>query len=130
GLMFKVFERWVDRYFAEEEAVLVAVLLILAVAIVVTMGIVLAPMFTAMIIAFLLQGMVTKLTRLGVPHLGAVIVAFLTLVGIMTVSLLVLLPAMWKQVLNLVTETPRMIREGQSLLMLLPDMYPQLITPD
>lgn len=128
--MFKVFESWVDRYFAEEEAVLVAVLLILAVAIVVTMGVVLAPMFTAMIIAFLLQGLVTKLMRFGVPHLGAVIIASLILVGVIAVSLLVLLPAMWKQVLNLVTETPRMIRQGQALLMLLPDMYPQLVTPD
>lgn len=126
--MFKVFERWVDRYFAEEEAVLVAVLIVAAVALVVTMGVVLAPMITAMIIAFLLQGLVVKLTRLGMPHIVAVILTFLVLVGLIVVALLVLLPAMWKQILNLVTEAPRMIRDGQSLLMLLPEKYPQFIT--
>ncbi len=126
--MIKVFERWVDRYFAEEEAVLVAVLLIAAVVIVVTMGVVLAPMFAAIIIAFLMQGLVAKLVNWKVPHLGAVIAAFLVLVSGIALGLFVLLPAMWKQILTLVAEAPRMIKDGQNLLLLLPEKYPQLIT--
>lgn len=125
--MIKVFKRWLERYFAEEEAVLVAVLLIAAVIIMVTMGVVLAPMLTAIIIAFLMQGVVSTLTRWGVPHLGAVIVAFLMLVGTIALGLLVLLPAMWNQLVNLVVEAPRMIKQGQNLLLLLPEQYPQLI---
>lgn len=125
--MIKVFKRWLERYFAEEEAVLVAVLLIAAVIIMVTMGVVLAPMLTAIIIAFLMQGVVSTLTRWGIPHLGAVIIAFLMLVGTIALGLLVLLPAMWNQVVNLVVEAPRMIKQGQNLLLLLPEQYPQLI---
>lgn len=126
--MIKVFERWLERYFAEEEAVLLAVLLIAGVIIMVTMGVVLAPMLTAIIIAFLMQGVVTTLMRWGVPHLGAVIVAFLMLVSTIVLGLLVLLPAMWNQVVSLVVEAPRMIKQGQNLLLLLPEQYPQLIT--
>lgn len=128
--MIKVFERWLERYFAEEEAVLVAVLLIAAVIIMVTMGVVLAPMLTAIIIAFLMQGVVATLTRWGVPHLGAVIIAFFMLVGTIALGLLVLLPAMWNQVVNLVAEAPRMIKQGQHLLLLLPEKYPQLINAE
>lgn len=128
--MIKVFERWLERYFADEEAVLVAVLLVAAVVIVVTMGVVLAPMFAAIIIAFLMQGMVAKLTSWRIPHLVAVILAFLVLVSGIALGLFGLLPAMWKQLVTLVAEAPRMIKEGQHLLLLLPDKYPQLITTD
>ena len=60
----------------------------------------------------------------------AVIIAFLVLVGAIAVVLLVLLPIMWKQVLTLVGEAPRMIKEVQALLLVLPEMYPQLITTE
>lgn len=126
--MIKVFERWLERYFAEEEAVLLAVLLVVAVLVIVTMGVVLAPMITAIIIAFLMQGMVTKCVRLGMPHLTAVILAFMVLVASIVLGLLVLLPAMWKQMFNLVAEAPGMIKDGQSLLLVLPERYPQFIT--
>lgn len=128
--MIKVFERWLERYFADEEAVLVAVLLLAAGAIVVTMGVVLAPMFAAIIIAFLMQGMVAKLENWKLPHLLAVISAFLVLVSGIALGLFVLLPAMWKQLLTLATEAPRMIKHGQNLLLLLPEKYPQLITAE
>lgn len=128
--MIKVFERWLERYFAEEEAVLVAVLLIAAIAVVVTMGVVLAPMFTAIIIAFLMQGLVAKCVKIGMPHTVAVVIAFLVLVFSIVGCLFGLLPALWRQMLNLVAEAPRMIKEGQNLLLLLPERYPQLVTPD
>lgn len=128
--MIKVFERWVERYFAEEEAVLVAVLLVAAVIIVVWMGQVLAPMFAAIIIAFLMQGLVAKCVQFGIPHIMAVIIAFLVLSGSIAIGLLVLLPAMWQQMVNLVTEAPRMIKEVQELLLLLPERYPSLITTE
>lgn len=128
--MIKVLGRWLDRYFAEEEAVLVVVLLIAAMVIVLTMGVVLAPMFTAIIIAFLMQGLVAKLVQWGAPHLVAVIIAFLVLVSGIALGLLVLLPAMWKQILNLIAEAPRMINDGQNLLLLLPEMYPNLVTAE
>ena len=126
--MIKVFGRWLDRYFAEEEAVLVAVLLVAAIAIVMTLGVVLAPMFTALILAFLLQGMVARLKMWGMRHIWAVFTAFVVLVACIVIGLLVLLPAMWNQVLNLVAEAPRMIKQVQNLLLILPERYPQFVT--
>ncbi len=128
--MIKVFERWLERYFGEEEAVLVAVLLIAGIAIVVSMGVVLAPMIAAIIIAFLMQGMVAQLKSWRVPHLVAVSIAFVVLVTSLMIILLLVLPTMWEQAVALVAEAPRMIQEGQKLLMLLPEQYPQLFTAD
>ncbi|WNO09845.1 AI-2E family transporter [Teredinibacter sp. KSP-S5-2] len=126
--MIHIIQRWVDRYFADEEAVLVAVMLIAGLAVVLSMGVVLAPMIAALIIAFLMQGLVQRLESWGCGHLLAVSIAFLVLAGSIVVALIYILPAIWRQLLNLFAEAPRMLMEGQSVLLLLPEKYPGLIT--
>lgn len=126
--MIKVLSRWVERYFAEEEAILVAVLIISSLAILLTLGNVLAPMIAAIIISFLMQGMVLRLRNWGLSHIFAVSIAFLILVSSVVVGLLYILPVLWEQVVNLFNEAPKMLRDGQELLMLLPEKYPLLMS--
>lgn len=126
--MFVVFNRWLERYFADEEAVLVAVILVASLVIILTMGVVLAPMISAVIIAFLMQGVVSRLKGSGVSHLLAVSIAFILLVTGIVMTLVFVLPALWRQMINLLNEAPRMLKEGQHLLLLLPEKYPTLIT--
>jgi len=126
--MIKIFQTWLERYFADEEAVLVAVLLIASLLIVASMGVVLAPMIAAIIIAFLMQGMVVTLKAWRVPHIVAVTLTFMTLTGVLVVIMLFLLPAFWRQLINLLNETPKMLVQGQQLMLLLPQKYPDLVT--
>lgn len=126
--MLKIFRNWLDRYFSNEEALLLLLLLIAGLVAVLTMGSVLAPMIASIIIAFLMQGMVTRLRQLGSPHWLAVCAAFLVLMAMVVTFFLVVLPILWNQTVKFFSELPRMIVEGQSLLMLLPEKYPQLIS--
>lgn len=126
--MIQVFSQWIERYFADEEAVLVALIIIVSLFVIVTMGVVLAPMFSAVIIAFLMQGVVTRLKEWGVRHVIAVSLAFLLLIGSIVIALIYILPALWGQITTLFNEAPRMIKAGQQLLLLLPEKYPTLIT--
>lgn len=126
--MIRIFQTWMERYFADEEAVLVAVILVVGMVVLVTMGVVLAPMIAAIIIAFLMQGMVSRLKAWGLGHTPAVTLTFMTLAGALIFSLVFLVPAFWKQLINLLNETPRMLVQGQKLLLLLPDKYPALVT--
>lgn len=126
--MLNVFQSWIDRYFADEEAVLLALILSIGVLVVVTMGQVLAPMIASVIIAFLMQGMVARLRAWGAPHILAVSVAFLVLVGCLAASLLLLLPAISRQAVTFFTELPRMLTEGRELMVLLPEKYPTLFS--
>jgi len=126
--MINVFKGWLERYFADEEAVLVAILIAVGLAIIVTLGDVLAPMISALIIAFLMQGIVLRLKAWGVSHILSVTAAFLILATGMVVSLVYILPALWEQLLNLISETPRMIKQGQTLLLHLPEKYPTFIS--
>ncbi|HEY7774650.1 MAG TPA: AI-2E family transporter [Marinagarivorans sp.] len=128
--MKKVFERWIDRYFADEEAILIVVLLVASVFVLVTLGVVLAPMIAAIIIAFLLQGVVARLEQWGAPHIAAVTIAFVLLISSIMVILLVLLPSIWAQTLNLAGEAPKMLKQTQRMLLVLPESYPELLSRD
>lgn len=128
--MLSILRTWVDRYFAVEEAVLVAILLIVGLVVMLTMGTVLAPMIAAVVIAFLMQGMVLNLKRLRLPHWLAVAITFVLLLGFIMVALLGLMPVLWQQTASLFKELPRMLSEGQQLLSLLPEKYPGFISTE
>ena len=60
--MFNVLRGWVQRYFSDEEAVVLAVLLFLAFTLVLTLGGMLAPVLAGLVLAFLMQGVVNFLS--------------------------------------------------------------------
>jgi len=128
--MLTVFKSWMERYFADEEAVLVAVILIVSIFLLATLGSVLAPMITAVIIAFLMQGVVARIKSWGVSHNIAVTIAFLLLVGGMVISMFYLLPVIWKQSENLIREMPKMLVQGRDLMQHLPERYPTVFSAE
>ncbi|MFD2190923.1 AI-2E family transporter [Pistricoccus aurantiacus] len=125
-----VFRSWMDRYFSDEEAVILMVLLVLGVVVVMWLGRMLAPFLTALVISFLLQGAVNWLVRRGLPHLPSVLLVFLGFVGILLAMALIVMPLIWNQLVSLVQEIPRMFASGQIFLEKLQANYPNLITPD
>lgn len=126
--MLRIFRGWIDRYFSDEEAVLLVVLIIASLAILLTLGMVLAPMIASIIIAFLMQGVVVRLRSWGVPHWLAVSLTFVLLVAMLASTLLVILPVIWQQSARFLAEMPRMIGEWQDILLLLPENYPTLVS--
>jgi putative permease len=126
--MVKVLRDWLHRYFSDEQAVVLAVLLVLGFAVVLTLGGMLAPVLTGLVLAFLMQGLVNGLERLKVPQVLAVWLVFALFLGGLTVFLLVLMPLLWQQLSTLFNELPRMAAEWQSVFLLLPERYPNLIT--
>ena len=128
--MFKVLRDWMQRYFSDEEAVVLAVLLVLAFTIVLTLGGMLAPVLAGLVLAFLMQGMVVQLERLRMPEGGAVGVVFALFMGALAVFLLVLVPLLWHQMITLFNELPGMLAKWQSLLLLLPERYPHLVSDE
>lgn len=128
--MFAIVRGWVNRYFSQEEVVLLVLLLLAAMVILATLGPVLAPVLAALVIAFLMQGMVQRLESWKVPHWLAVSIACLVLVGTIVALLFVVMPIIWRQTARLISELPNMIGRGHELLMLLPEQYPRLVSAD
>ncbi|MEH6635081.1 MAG: AI-2E family transporter [Halioglobus sp.] len=126
--MLDIFSKWYRRYLFEEESVLLLVLLTISVALLMTIGDILAPVLASIVLAYLVQGLSSQLQRHGLPQWVGVAVSFLVFMGIFFGVSLGLLPLVWRQLLSLASEMPRMLEHGQQFLGVLPEQYPELIT--
>ncbi|MBY4677827.1 AI-2E family transporter [Marinobacterium arenosum] len=126
--MKEIIRKWIESYFSDEEALLLFLLLAVALVIILTMGQTLTPVFAGIILAFLMQGAVDWLEEKRLPHLLSVLLVFSGFVSALLAFLLVVMPRAWKQLVALFNELPRMASELQSLLLLLPERYPGLVS--
>ncbi len=128
--MLDIFHKWYRRYLFEEESVLLLVLLTIAVVLLMTIGDILAPVLAALVLAFLMQGVAGQLERHGVPEWLGVSIAYIVFVGIFFGVTLGLFPLVWRQLVSLAAEMPRMLEQGRQFLSILPERYPELVTAD
>ncbi|MBU2704672.1 AI-2E family transporter [Zooshikella marina] len=126
--MLDVFKSWFHRYFSDQEAVVLTVLLVVGLVVILTMGVMLAPALAALVLAFLLQGLVALLEKYKIPHTLAVTIVFILFVAALTLICFVLLPLIWDQITGLVNELPSMIKGVRQELLLLPEKYPEIVS--
>lgn len=126
--MLEVFTKWYRRYLFEEEAILLLVILAVAVVLLMTIGDILAPLLTSVVLAYLMQGLSGQLERHGVPNWLGVSLAYLVFVGIFFGVTLGLLPLVWRQLASLVGDVPRYLEQGKHLLLVLPERYPDMVS--
>ncbi|MEP5766240.1 MAG: AI-2E family transporter [Halieaceae bacterium] len=126
--MLEIFQKWYERYFFEEESILLLVLLGLGLLLVLTVGDIITPLLAAMVLAYLMQGLSTYMEDRGLPHWVGVSFSFLVFVGLFFGFLFLLMPLVWRQSVSLIGELPRMIDQMRHWLAVLPERYPELIT--
>jgi putative permease len=125
--MFDFVNAWYKRYFTDPQAALLVVLLLVSFLTIYYMGTMLTPLIAAVVIAYLLEGPVSKLER-KVSRLIAVIAVFNMFLMFMVFLVLFLLPILSRQAKQFFQEVPNMINRGQELLMRLPKEYPEIIS--
>jgi len=126
--MRSVFQKWIQKYFSSVEAIAFTLLLVASVIIIITMGKILAPVFTSLILAFLMQGTTNSLIRYKVPEILAVILTYSIFIGIFFWIALFLVPLAFNQGKLLLSELPTMLHTMQEWLHDLQLAYPELIT--
>lgn len=126
--MFDVMRGWVDRFLSEEEAVLLAVILVVSSIVILTMGKILAPLLTGIVLAYVMQGSIKTFERFNAPSALAVWGTFLLFMGGFVSVVLFVIPKVWKQMRSLFDNLPTMVHEAQALLQTLPRNYPQFIS--
>ena len=126
--MKEVLTRWYQRYLSEEEAVILLVLLAVAFVVMLAFGEILAPVFVAVILAYLMQGVANLLRQRGLPAELCVAVSTLLFMGGFFAVLFGLAPLVWRQLVALVREAPTMIEAGRQVLVTLPEEYPVFFT--
>jgi putative permease len=124
----KVIREWFQRYFSDPQVVILALLLLVGFVIVLTMGRMLTPVLAALVLAYLLDGVVIGLQSRGVPRIAAVSTVFVLFMVFVTFAMFVLLPRLSYQVTQLFNQLPNIIGKGQEVIMRLPSRYPDLIS--
>ena len=105
----EVINSWINRYFSNEEAIYLIVLIGLGLLVLLLLGDVLAPVIAGLVLAFLLQGFVDQLIRWRVPGPAAVYLAYLLFLGGLVAMVLFLGPLVWQQLKGLATTLPDFI---------------------
>ena len=128
--MFNFINTWYKRYFTDPQASLLVILLAFGLIILLTMGKMLAPLLAALIIAYLLEGAVSKLQAKDISRFISVNIVYSLFLVFMAFILFGLMPLLSKQVSQFFQEVPEMIRNIQGLLLRLPEQYPDLVSEE
>ena len=126
--MINVLKQWYQRYFTDPQTVIFAFILVSGFFLIVIMNAHLMPILVGIVIAYLFEGLVVRMTQINLNRtVGASIATMLMLTAII-LALFVLLPLLSKQVSELIREMPVMLGVGQQLLLQLPERYPDFFS--
>lgn len=128
--MFDYLNSWYRRYFSDPQAALMVILLLASLIVLLTMGKMLAPLIAAIVFAYLLEGPISRLEHYSLPRWLAMNLVFFTFLAFLIFISLGLIPVLWRQVAQFLQELPRMINNGQELLLRLPQLYPQVFSEE
>ena len=126
--MFEVVYGWINKYLSNEEAVLFIVILIGFFVVIITMGSILGPLLTGIVLAYVMQDISKNLVRMQIPGWLALTITYFLFLGGFIGFLLFIIPHVWRQMQNLFDELPNMIDRAQEMLTGLPQNYPNLIS--
>jgi putative permease len=114
---------WVERQLANPQIVTLILIIVILGLIVYFLGNMLAPLIGAVVIAYLLEGIVVRLERRRVPHLASVLMVFLSFFTFLIFAVFGLLPMLVRQLTQLAQQVPAMAARMQSALLELPQRY-------
>ena len=120
---------WIRRQMANPQIVILALSVLSVVAGMYLFGDMLAPLLAAVVIAYLLEGLVERIERRKIPHLPAVLIVFFVFFTFLVFAAFGLLPMLIRQVASLIQQVPAMIAVLQEQLLLLPSRT-SMITED
>lgn len=122
--MINIIKEFYNKNFSDPQAAFLAILIIIGFSVVILMGGMLLPVIASIVIAYLLDGVVSILIRFHVPRRRAIWLVFLVFVTALIVVAFVLAPLLSAQLTRLVGELPDMLFRGQKALLALPEKYP------
>jgi len=122
--MLRFFIRWFNRNFSDPQAVSLALILLFGFTFVLSLSDIFAPIFIAIVIAYLLEGGVYQLEKRNLSRKFSVFIISIAAVLVTAIFMVVILPSLWAQVSDLFAELPQKFQKWQQLLLELQAKYP------
>jgi len=128
--MINILKQWYQRYFTDPQTVMFAFILIFGALVIVVMNAHLMPILIGIIIAYLFEGLVTRLSYINLNRTVSASIVTAIILAAIVLALFVLLPLLSRQVSELIREMPLMIGKGQLMLSELPEKYPDYVSAE
>ena len=128
--LFDIINQWANRYFSQPDAIYLVAMLLIGAALLMAFGGALAPVLTGLVIAFLLQGVVTELEQRRVPRTFAVYAAFLLFLGSVLALVLLVVPLLWQQLQSFLQVLPSVAQRLQEGVSNLAQRFPEYVTQE
>lgn len=88
----------------------------------------LMPVIISVVIAYLLEGVIKKVQHAGIPRIWAVSLVFIAFSSLIVYILLALVPTLFNQAKELVTNIPTYLTNFQNMLLILPQKFPDILS--
>ena len=126
--MIEMFKSWYNRRFSDPQAMGLAAILLFGFVSIYFFSDLIAPLLVAIVLAYLLEWPVRLLNeKLKCPRLVAAMLVLGSFISLVFVVVLVLIPNLWAQLANLLSDLPHMFNRFNEWLLSLPERYPELI---
>ena len=119
---------WFKQHFSNPQVVYLGLFLLVLFAVLILMGQMIGPVLVGIVIAYLLEGLVSKFEGMRAPRFIAVLIVFIVFLLFFVVILFGLLPLVSQQATQFVQQIPNMLGKGHAAMLKLPDMYPDLVS--
>ena len=121
---------WFKRQLSNPQIVFLTTVLVVVLLVVTYAGDMLTPVIAGIVIAYLLEGIIKKMTLIKIPRVVAIWLVLLLFVLFLLGFIFGLLPVLYNQLSDFVRQIPSMLTKGQSVLLELPQRYPELFSID
>lgn len=122
--MIAIIKGWFEKHFSDPQAIILVAILVLGFILVLYLGTILTPVLAGIIIAYVLEGLVCRLNKLGMPRMAAFLFSYTLFITALALTLFGLVPLVISQVTQLITDFPQIINKIQQLILNLPEKYP------
>ncbi|MCM2679283.1 AI-2E family transporter [Echinimonas agarilytica] len=126
--MFNMLNRWYQRKFSDPAAVSLFMILLSGFLVIYFGGALLAPILLALVLAYALEWPVERLEAWGVPRRFGATIVLLAFASIVLLGVLILVPIVWNQSVNLARELPTMVEKLQHTMWDLHSAYPEYVS--
>ncbi|MFV9614923.1 MAG: AI-2E family transporter [Gammaproteobacteria bacterium] len=122
--MIDVIKDWFEKHFSDPQAIILVSILVLGAILVLYWGTILTPVLAGIIIAYILEGLVKRISGFGVPRFVSFLISYTLFITALALILLGLVPLVISQVSQLVVDFPSILRKVQELILSIPEQYP------
>jgi putative permease len=127
--MFEVLKAWFFKYFGEADAAILLIALAVGAIVIWLFGRILAPLFAGIVIAYLLEGLITPLQKyLKFPRWLAVTTIFTLFIGLLIMAIISLIPTFAHQLTQFVNQVPTVTNQLYTFFDNLSERYPHIIS--